>query len=113
MSVSIQVGTSVIASPTHPTLSDGSPSSAVLSAPVFVSSDSSVFTVAADGVTVISAGAGTASISGSCTATEADGTVHTISMATADTVTVTAAAPPPTPQAVSFGVAFGTPFVTV
>ncbi len=113
MSVSLQVGFSVLASPTHPTLADGTPSTAVLSAASFASSDPTVFTVAADGVTVVSVGAGTASITGTCTATEADGTVHTISMATPDTVTVTAAPPPPAPQATSFGVAFGTPFATV
>ncbi len=111
MSLSIQAGNSAVAAPTHPTLADGTPSSATLSGARFISSDEAVFTVNDDGVTVNAVGEGTATISGTCTATEADGTNHKITMATPDTITVTAAPPPP-PQAASFGVSFGEPFPT-
>jgi hypothetical protein len=111
MSVSIQAGFSVVASASHPILSDGTPSSAVLSNPTFTTSDVNVFTLASDGVTVVSVNPGTATIGGTVTATESDGTVHQIPI-TPDTVTVTAAPPPPVPQAVAAGVVFGTPFPT-
>lgn len=116
MSVSLQAGQSVSAVASHPILGDGTPSSAVLSSVVLVSSDTTVFTVAPDpsttnGFIITSAVVGSATVTGTATATELDGTVHTIPL-TPDTVTVTAAPPPPVPPAVAFGLVFGTPFAT-
>lgn len=117
MSTSLQVGNSITAAPSHPIKGDGTPSSAVLTNPVLSTSDSNVFTIIPDpnnpnGVVLVSVSPGTATISGTCTATRADGTLYTIPM-TEDTITVTAAPPPPEADAVSFGMVFGEPFATV
>lgn len=117
MSATLQVGQSVSAVASHPILGDGTPSSAVLSSVVLVSSDTTVFTVAPDpsapnGFILTSVVVGTATVTGTATATELDGTVHTIPL-TPDTITVTEAPPPPAPPAVAFGLVFGTPTATV
>ena len=101
MPLPLQVGQSATALASHPILGDGTPSSAVLSNVVITSSDTTVFTVAPDpstpnGFIVTSVVAGSATVNGTATATELDGTVHTIPL-TPDTVTVTAAPPPPAP----------------
>lgn len=116
MSTSIQAGNSVTAVASHPIISDGTPSSAVLSKLSLATSDVNVFTVIPDpnnldGQIVVSVNPGTAQVTGTCVATELDGTAHTISL-TPDTVTVTAAPPPPPPPAVAFGLVYGTPFPT-
>jgi len=116
MSVTLQAGQSVSAVGSHPILGDGTPSSAVLSNVSLSTSDVNVFTVIPDpntpnGSIIISANPGTATVTGTATATELDGTVHQIPL-TPDTVTVTAAPPPPPPPAVAFGLVFGTPFQT-
>lgn len=116
MSVSIQTGFSVGAVASHPIIGDGTPSSAVLSNVLISTSDVNVFTVGLDpatenGFIIVSVNPGTAQITGTATATELDGTVHQITL-TPDTVTVTAAPPPPAPPAVAFGLVFGTPFLT-
>lgn len=116
MSVSLQAGFSVSAVASHPIIGDGTPSSAVLSNVSLSTSDVNVFTVAPDpdtplGSIITSVNPGSATITGTATATEADGTVHQITM-TPDTVTVTPAPPPPPPPAVAFGLVFGTPFAT-
>lgn len=116
MSVSLQVGQSVSAVASHPIIGDGAPSSAVLSNVSLSTGDVNVFTVSADpnvenGFIVVSVNPGSAQISGTATATELDGTAHTISL-TPDTITVTEVPPPPPPPAVAFGLVFGAPFVT-
>lgn len=116
VSVSIQAGFSVGAVASHPILSDGTPSSAVLTNLSLSTSDVNVFTVTPDttnagGWIIVSVNPGSATVTGTATATETDGTVHQIPL-TPDTVTVTPAPPPPTPPAVAFGLVYGTPFQT-
>lgn len=116
MSATLQVGQSVMAVASHPIIGDGTPSSAVLSSVVLNSSDTTVFTVAPDPATpnwfiITSVVVGTATVSGTATATELDGTVHTIPLMP-DTITVAEAPPLPAPPAVAFGLGFGTPTAT-
>ena len=100
-----------------PVISDGvTPSQATLSNVQYTSSDSTVFTVAADpntpnGAIITSVGAGTATLTETATATEPDGTT-TEQIQGVATITVTAAPPPPPPPAASLVFAFGTPFTT-
>jgi len=98
-----------------PVKADGSASLATLSNVTYTSADPSVFTTAPDpnvpnGAIITSVGAGTANITYSATATEADGTANTITGA--DTIVVTAAPPPPPQPAVALVGNFGTPFPT-
>lgn len=119
MSVSIQAGNSVSAIASHPIKGDNTPSSAVLSNLSLSTSDVNVFTTALDASPnapagqwlIISANPGSAQVTGTATATELDGTVRQIGL-TPDTVTVTAAPPPPEAPAVAFGLVYGTPFQT-
>lgn len=94
---------------------DGSPSAAVLSNVTYTPADPTVATAAVDpntpnGAIINAIGAGTTVLNYSATATEADGTAHTITGA--DTIVVTAAAPPPPLPAVALVGNFGTPFPT-
>lgn len=116
MSVTFQTAYSVNGTVSHPILGDNTPSSAVLSSPTFTTSDVNVFTVVADpespnGCIITSVNPGSALLSGTVVATEKDGTVHTIPI-TPDPVTVTAAPPPPAPQAVAAGMVYGVPYLT-
>lgn len=116
MSTSFQVGNSVTAAPSHPIKGDGTPSSAVLTNPILSSSDANVFTIIPDpnnpnGAIIVSQNPGVATISGTVTAARADGTLYTIPIA-ADTITITAAPPPPEADAVSVGLVYGVPFAT-
>lgn len=106
----------------NPLKADGSPSSAVLSAVQFSSSDITVFTFAPDPTdpTGASGASGTisavaladaqATISASAIATEPDG-VTTETIAGSDTVFVSAVPPPPG-VATSLGFTYGTPMPT-
>lgn len=84
-----------------PVKADGSPSTAVLSAVTFSTSDSTIATVAADpanpnGCLIASVAVGSAVISSSATATEPDGTTtETI----VGSLTIIVAVPPPAPAA--------------
>lgn len=88
-------------------------SPAVLSNTTYTSSDSTVFTIAADpnvpnGAIITAVGAGTATLTETATATEPDGTT-TEQIQGVATVIVTAAPPPPPPVAASLVFTFGTP----
>lgn len=88
------------------------PSSAVLSATAYTSSDPTVFTVAPDpntpnGAIITGVGVGTATLTETATATEASGATEQIQGVA--TIVLTAAPPPPPPVASGISFAFGTP----
>ena len=91
--------------------SAGNPAKATISNITFQSSDSTIFTVGVDptdptkGV-ITAVAAGTATLTGQATATEPDGTQHSVSGAA--TGNITAAPPPPPPQATALTFTFGT-----
>jgi hypothetical protein len=94
-----------------PVLADGTASNAVLTNVTYTPADATVATATPDpntpnGAIINALKAGTTVINYSATATETDGTVHTITGA--DTIVVTAQAP----QAVALVGSFGTPFPT-
>lgn len=97
-----------------PVIADGvTPSQAVLSSPVYSSSDPTVFYVAPvpstpNGAIITGVGAGTATLTETATATEPDGTT-TEQIQGVATIVLTSAPPPPPPVAASLVFAFGTP----
>lgn len=110
MQTSLQVGQTQGVTPS-PTYIDASgnvqPGTAVLSLPFYVSSDPTIFTIAADpanvnGAIITGVAAGTATMSAKFTGTEINGVTE--SLQGVATVTVTAVPPPPPP--VSTGIAF-------
>jgi hypothetical protein len=102
---------SVIGSPVQ---ADGvTPSAATLSNTTYTSSDSTIFTVAADpatpnGAIITGVAAGTATLTETATATEPDGTT-TEQIQGVATIVLTTAPPPPPPPAASLVFTFGTP----
>lgn len=96
-----------------PVDASGNPSNAVLSTPVYTSSDTTVFTVAPDpaapnGAIITSVGAGSATLTETATATEPDGTTTEQIQGVANIV-VGIAPPPPPPPAAGISFVFGTP----
>ena len=96
-----------------PVKADGTPSTATLSNTSYASSDSTVFTVAADpstpnGAIVTGVAAGSATLTESATATEPDGTTTEVITGSA-TIVLTAAPPPPPAPAAALVFAFGNP----
>ena len=89
------------------------PSKATLTAPVYTSSDLTIFTVAPDpttlnGAIITAVGAGSATLTETATATEPDGTT-TEQIQGVDTIVVSAVPPPPPPPAVKLVFTYGTP----
>lgn len=92
------------------------PSKATLSSVSYSSSDSTVFTVAADpntpnGAIITAVGVGTATLTEVATATEPDGST-TEKIQGVATIVITIAPPPPPPPAASIVFTFGTPSPT-
>ena len=89
------------------------PSAATLSATVYTSSDTTIFTVAPDpatpnGAIITAVGAGSATLTETATATEPDGAT-TEQIQGVDTIVVSAVPPPPPLPAVKLTFTYGTP----
>jgi len=92
---------------------NGNPSPAVLSNPVYTSSDETIFTVVPDpnvpnGAIITGVAAGTATLTETAVATEPDGTT-TEKIQGVATIVLTTAPPPPPPVASGIAFTFGTP----
>ena len=113
MQATLVLGKSPITVIGSPVISDGvTPSKATLSNTSYVSSDPTVFTVAADpatpnGAIITAVGVGAATLTETATATEPDGTT-TEQIQGVATITVNAAPPPPPPPAAGLVFTFGT-----
>lgn len=100
-----------------PVISDGiTSSSATLSNTTYTSSDPTVFTVApststTNGAVITVVGPGSATLTETATATEADG-ITTEQIQGVATIVVAAAPPPPPPPAASLVFTFGLPSTT-
>jgi hypothetical protein len=98
-----------------PVIADGiTPSTATLSNQAYLSSDTTIFTVAPDpntpgGTIITSVGVGSATLTETAIATESDGKT-TENIQGVATIVVTTAPPPPSPRAASIVFTFGTPF---
>ena len=96
-----------------PVDANGNPSGATLSGQAYTSSDNAIFTVTPDpgvpgGAIIKGVAPGTATLTETATATEADGTTHETVQGVA-TIIITDVPPPPAPPAAALAFTFGTP----